>query len=178
VDEGLLRSDIRSDPGDGSVKEGALLELIVNVSRVSGSGCTPLEGVTVDIWHCDALGVYSDVSDPGFSTLGQKFLRGYQITDANGQARFTTIYPGWYQGRTVHIHFKIRHEGYEFTSQWYFDDSLSDEVFQQEPYAAKGERGTRNENDGIYRNGGDQLMLAVVPSGAGYAAAFDIGLQM
>ena len=62
----------------------------------------------MDIWHCNALGAYSDVSDPGFDTSGQQFLRGYQATDANGVATFSTIYPGWYSGRTVHIHFKIR----------------------------------------------------------------------
>jgi protocatechuate 3,4-dioxygenase beta subunit len=108
VDDKLDRSDIRSDPTDGSMKEGIPLLLTFKVSQVSNSGCTPLGGATVDIWHCDALGVYSDVSDPGFNTVGQQWLRGYQTTEANGQANFTTIYPGWYQGRTVHIHFKIR----------------------------------------------------------------------
>ncbi len=127
VDEMLNRSDIRSDPSDGSVRQGALLALTFRVSQLTNA-CAPLGGASVDVWHCDAAGVYSDVSDPGFSTVGKKFLRGYQVTDSSGVARFTTIYPGWYQGRAVHIHFKIRsHTGsgaaYEFTSQLFFDDS-------------------------------------------------------
>ena len=81
VDERLNRSDIRSDPSDGTVREGLPLQLTFQVSQVN-EVCTPLEGATVDIWHCDALGVYSDVSDPDFNTRGQKFLRGYQVTDS------------------------------------------------------------------------------------------------
>lgn len=183
VDERLNRSDIRSDPSDASVKEGVPLRLAFRVSRIDGAACAALAGAAVDIWHCDALGVYSDVQDPGFDTSGQLFLRGYQLTDANGVAEFLTIYPGWYQGRTVHIHFKIRTDldsaqGYEFTSQLFFDDQFSDQVYTQEPYASKGQRNIRNQDDGIYRNGGDQLILAVAGGGEGLAATFDIGLQM
>jgi protocatechuate 3,4-dioxygenase beta subunit len=184
VDEKLSRSDIRSDPSNGSVKEGVPLDLEFHVSRIEGSSCTPLAGAVVDVWHCDALGVYSDIQDPGFNTVGKKFLRGYQVTDANGTARFTTIYPGWYQGRAVHIHFKIRSDpgsqaGYEFTSQLYFDDALSDQVHAQPPYASKGQRTVRNDGDGIYRNGGSQLIPQVAGNAqSGYTAAFDIGIQM
>ena len=122
VDEKLNRSDIRSDPSDSSVKPGAPLNITFRVAKISGSTCVALAGATIDVWHCDALGVYSDSSDPNFgSTKGKKFLRGYQTTDANGTATFTTIYPGWYQGRAVHIHFKIRSRtgagaAYDFTS--------------------------------------------------------------
>ncbi len=183
VDEKLNRSDIRSDPANGSIKDGALLNLTVRVSQVNGSGCTPLTGAQVDVWHCDALGVYSDVSDPGFNTQGQKFLRGYQVTDVKGAVQFATIYPGWYQGRAVHIHFKIRttpdsNTGYEFTSQWFFDEALTDQVHAQQPYAAKGYRTLKNEGDGIYQQSGGQTILNVTRNGAGYAATFDIGLQM
>src|SRR3989304_3407440 len=82
-------------PLPGTVKEAALLPLTFRVARITNGGCAPLEGAKVEIWHCDAAGVYSDVSDPGFNTVGQKFLRGYQVADANGQARFGTIYAGW-----------------------------------------------------------------------------------
>jgi protocatechuate 3,4-dioxygenase beta subunit len=183
VDEKLNRSDIRSDPTNGSVKEGLLLELAFLVSQIGGGACTPLPGATVDIWQCDALGVYSDVSDPGFNTKGQKFLRGYQVTDADGIARFTTIYPGWYQGRTVHIHFKIRTNSasgsaYEFTSQLFFDDAITDTVHAQQPYANKGQRTLRNAVDAIFQNGGSQLLLQLAEADQGYASTFDIGLQM
>ncbi|MGH2619598.1 MAG: intradiol ring-cleavage dioxygenase [Anaerolineales bacterium] len=182
VDEQLNRPDIRSDPSSGSVKEGALLELSFRVSEVSNSTCNLLEGVFVDIWHCDAMGVYSDAENQGFNTVGQKFLRGYQVTDANGIARFTTIYPGWYFSRAVHIHFKIRSElsansSYEFTSQLFFDDALSDQVFAAEPYASQGQRTIRNGDDGIFQQGGSQLLLEVSQSSSGYAATFDIGLE-
>ncbi|MEP0859677.1 twin-arginine translocation pathway signal protein, partial [Trichocoleus sp. DQ-U1] len=140
-------------------------------------------GATVDIWHCDALGVYSDVRDFNGDTQGQKFLRGYQVTDANGTAEFVTIYPGWYPGRTVHIHFKIRTDsasgrGSEFTSQLYFDDALTDQIYAQSPYAAKGQRTQRNDGDGIFQDGGEELMLQLTQDAQGYVGTFDIGLQM
>ncbi len=182
VDVMLNRSDIRSDPADGSVRPGAPLSLQFNVTRI-GDACVPLAGAMVDIWHCDAGGVYSGVNDPNSgSTEGSQFLRGYQLTDAGGAAVFTTIYPGWYRGRTAHIHFKIRtQEGganYEFTSQLYFDDSFTDQVYTREPSPARGDRDTRNGNDGIFGDGGELLTLNVVESGDGYAAVFDIGMQM
>jgi len=183
VDEKLNRSDIRSDPSDGSVKQGVPLRLVLHVSQLDGSSCKPLSGATVDIWHCDALGVYSDVSDRSFSTVGKKFLRGYQVTDANGTVEFVTIYPGWYPGRTVHIHFKIRTDsasgrGYEFTSQLYFDDALTDRVYAQAPYAARGQRTQRNDRDGIFQDGGEQLMLQLTKDAQGYMGTFDMGLEM
>jgi protocatechuate 3,4-dioxygenase beta subunit len=183
VDERLNRSDIRSDPADGRVKSGTPLALTLQVSRLSAGDCQPLPGTQVDIWHCDALGVYSDVQDPGFDTIGQKFLRGYQITDARGEARFVTLYPGWYAGRTVHIHFKIRtapvaQRSFVFTSQMYFDDGLTDRVHADPPYAARGPRTTRNRQDWIFRRGGDQLMLAPTTVADGHAASFAIGLQL
>lgn len=181
VDEQLNRSDIRSDPSDGSIKEGVLLQLTLRVYAVNSNGCNPLAGAYVDIWHCDALGLYSDVASEG--TAGQKFLRGYQLTDANGVVQFTTIYPGWYTGRAVHIHFKVRADltsnpSYEFTSQFFFDDTLTDEVHEQQPYASKGSRDTRNDDDNIYQNGGAQLLLALSETEEGYATTFDIGMQI
>ena len=170
VEENLVRSDIREN------KEGALLSLTFNVSEVASSGCTALQGATVEIWHCDGAGAYSDVSDPGFNTVGQTWLRGSQVTDANGQATFTTIYPGWYSGRAVHIHFKVRPDANSvFTSQLFFDDALSQQVFTQAPYVSKGSTpDTLNSTDNIYQ---DLLLLTSTKTDQGYAAAFDLGID-
>lgn len=183
VDERLNRSDIRSDPSDGSVKEGLPLQLAFRVHEIRDNACTPLAGAMVDIWHCDALGIYGDVRDRSFDTRGKKFLRGYQVTDATGTAQFLTVYPGWYPGRAVHIHFKIRTDpesrrGYEFTSQIYFDDALTDQIHAQAPYSAKGQGRLRNRQDGIFEDGGDQLTLQLTKEAQGYTGVFDIGLQM
>ena len=184
VDGRLDRSDIRSDPQTGAIKAGVPLQLAIVVSRIgSGGACTPVSGARVDLWQCDAEGVYSGVQDRSFDTTGQLFLRGYQVTDATGTARFITIYPGWYRGRTVHTHFKVRTEpaaarGHEFTSQLYFDDALTDRVHAREPYARMGQRTIRNDGDGIFRRNGTQLMLDVTEAGDGYQGTFHVGLQM
>ena len=182
VDEKLNRSDIRTDPTTNAVKAGTQLRLKINVSRVNGGTCLPLTGAYVDIWHCDAIGSYSDVRDAGFDTRGQRYLRGYQVTDGNGAVEFMTIYPGWYSGRAVHIHFKIRlfagsEKTYEFTSQLFFNDSLTDQVYTQAPYSAKGARNTRNNQDGIYNGGGSQLILDATQEGQGYTGTFNIALE-
>jgi protocatechuate 3,4-dioxygenase beta subunit len=180
VDEKLNRSDIRSDPSDGSVRPGIPLELTFAVSQLGSGTCTPIAGAVVDVWHCDADGIYSDVQDPGFNTRGKKYLRGYQVTDASGRAKFMTIYPGWYRGRAVHIHFTVRTNaagstGHQFTSQIYFDDKQNDEVFAKSPYKGKGQ--ILNAQDGIFRDGGSHLVLAVKPSGNGYAGTFELAMQ-
>jgi protocatechuate 3,4-dioxygenase beta subunit len=181
VDEQLVRSDIRVEPTTGLAKDGVPLALAVTVLDVSNGQCRPLPGATVDVWHCDAQGVYSGVTDPQFSTEGQTFLRGAQPTDAAGRAQFTTIYPGWYRGRAVHVHFKIRTQAsgrpWEFTSQWYFDEALNERILADPRYAKHGRR-TTNAADGIFGNGGDRLLLAPAASGAGYAATFAIGLDL
>jgi len=181
VDEQLNRSDIRPDPGGAPAREGVELALTLNVLSVAGGSCAAMTGATVDIWHCDALGAYSDVADTGqgFNTKGQKWLRGLQTTNANGQVKFTTIYPGWYQGRATHIHFKVRTGNQEFTSQFFFDDKLSDQINDSlAPYSQKGSRGRQqNASDGIYRESNGMLQLNVQKAGNAYTATFDIGIQ-
>lgn len=182
ADVQLNRADIRTDTTSGEVKDGLPLALTLRISQIDASSCTPLEGAMVEIWHCDALGVYSAFEQEG--TANQNFLRGYQETDENGEAKFTTIYPGWYRGRAIHIHFKVHTTGsdgqdYEFTSQMYFDDAISDQVLAQAPYTAKsGQRDTTNATDGIYGNGGDQLTLALAPNDDGYTGTLHVGLNL
>jgi protocatechuate 3,4-dioxygenase beta subunit len=183
VDERLNRSDITIDPSDRSVRPGTPLVLTLTVAR-AGAQCTALQGAQVDVWHCDALGVYSDV--PAENSVGRRYLRGYQATDANGAVTFNTIYPGWYRGRAVHIHFKVRtfsgsQKTFEFTSQVFFDDVISDEVYKRSPYSGRGSRDTRNASDMVYTsngNSGARLLADVTRSGSGYRAKFAIGLNL
>jgi len=183
VDEGLNRSDIRSDPGTGELRPGVPLRLGFRVSRLASPSCTPLAGARVDVWHSDAEGLYSDTGGfgVGASTRGQRFLRGYQLTDARGSADFLTIYPGAYAGRAVHVHFKIRTvdaEGrkQDFTSQLYFDDAFTARILALPPYAGRRRRWLANAEDGIFRDGGKELLLSPEAYGDGYAAMFDIAL--
>jgi protocatechuate 3,4-dioxygenase beta subunit len=183
VEEKFNRSDIRANTADKSIQPGTELRLTLQVSQVTGNSCKPLAGVIVDIWHCNAEGIYSGVLDRSFDTRGKNFLRGSQISDSNGIVQFVTIYPGWYDGRTVHIHFKIRsnsssQKSYEFTSQLYFDDSLTDRVYAQGIYAARGERTLRNDRDGIYQGGGKELTLRLKKDKDSYVGKFDLGLEI
>jgi protocatechuate 3,4-dioxygenase beta subunit len=194
VDEMLNRSDIRSDPSDGSVQQGIPLNLIMHIYNISkdGSGsCIPLRAAKLDIWHANSQGLYSDI--PSIGTEGKKYLRGYQITDNNGIARFTTIYPGWYQGRAIHIHVKVRtFEGsektFEWTSQLYLNNSINTQVHLQAPYNKHGLPPITNEQDSIYTgpstdgivqsNTGQHLMLHVTGDNSrGYVGTFNIGVE-
>lgn len=180
VDEHLRRSDIRRDTTTGRLSAGVPLTLEFVTSRVAVNACQPRGDVLIDVWQCDALGVYSDVQ----GNTGD-FLRGAQVTDARGRAAFTTIYPGWYPGRAVHIHFKLRPLNAggqvtgEFTSQLFFPEEITDRVDALEPYRRQGRRTTLNAQDGIYRNGGNQLLLSLTGSPTqGYRATFDVGLNI
>jgi protocatechuate 3,4-dioxygenase beta subunit len=184
IDERLERSDIRSDPGTGAVSQGVSFNLAFNVSRVETSACTPLTGAYLDVWHCDSVGVYSDVSGAG---TGRKFLRGYQVTDSTGMARFVTVYPGWYQGRAVHVHFKLRlfsgsMRTYEFTSQFFLNDVLTDTIHANSPYNTRGQRDTRNSNDGIFNSlsSAQKTALTLNPTlnGAAYDGVVNLGVRV
>jgi protocatechuate 3,4-dioxygenase beta subunit len=172
VDDMPNRSDIRSDPSDGSVQQGIPLRLVLHVYDVDNGSCIPLSGAQVDVWHANSQGVYSAVQDAG--TGGMMYLRGYQLTDDNGTVRFTTVYPGWYEGRAIHIHAKVRtFEGsektLEWTSQFYLNNSISEQVHTIPPYSNHGLPEVTNEEDMIYRgassdglvqsNTGERLML-------------------
>lgn len=192
VDEKLFRSDIRTDPSSGVARAGVPLTLTIAVQNLSSSSCSALTGAYVDIWHCDAKGIYSDepTYNPGggtgnVNTSGQKFLRGYQITDANGQVQFTTIYPGWYSGRTIHIHIRVRtYSGTtvlgNFVSQIFFDESINNTVLAQPAYTRTTARDTSNANDMVYQVSNKERMLATATGSvaAGYTAAITLGVSL
>ena len=174
LDAERLRSDIRED------RAGVPLVLTLGVSRATATACEPLPGAVVDVWHADASGDYSGVGP----LRGDTFLRGRQQTDASGQVTFQTVYPGWYPGRTPHVHVKVRSSAesgpaHAFTSQLFFDDVVSREVYTSvAPYDARGAQGTTNGRDGIYRRGGSEMLLDVTEADGGYRAAFDLALYV
>lgn len=159
---------IRRDITDG--KTGVPLALRMTV--VDASTCRPLKGAAVDVWHCDAAGVYSGVQGDTRS-----FLRGIQRTNAKGLALFETIYPGWYPGRTVHVHVKVSlGSNVVHTGQLYFPDSVTDAVYRRTPYRRRPNRDPRNAGDSIYRNGGRRSTLRLTRRGTGYVAAITMGV--
>ena len=150
--------------------------LLLRAFVVNASSCKPIKGAAVEIWHCDAGGIYSGVSSLG--TEDEWFLRGVQRTDAKGLAIFRTIYPGWYQGRTVHIHTMVHLGGnVVHTGQLYFSDAVTDAVYTRSPYRTRPNRTTRNSADSIYRNGGKRSTLKLVKNGSAYAGSITMGVQ-
>lgn len=180
VDEQLNRSDIRTDPSTGVVSTGFPLALGITVSRIVNGTIVPLSGAYVDIWHCNASGLYSDES--ANNTVGQKYLRGYQVADAHGNVKFLTVYPGWYSGRTVHIHFRVRlYSGtsttLNFASQLFFDESITTSIYGLSPYALRPNRDTFNATDNIYASGGSSLMLRLAQDGTYGLSSFHVMLN-
>jgi len=155
-------------------RPGAPLHLRLGVVDVST--CKPIKNAAVDIWHADASGIYSGEQVEG--TVGQTFMRGVQRTGAGGFATFQTVYPGWYRGRTVHIHVKVHVGGnVVHTGQLYFPDTLTDRVYSKAPYSSRPGRDTRNASDSVYRNGGSRSLLTVHPHGSGYLGTITMGVQ-
>jgi protocatechuate 3,4-dioxygenase beta subunit len=194
------RSDIRSDPSDGSLQQGIPLHLVIHVYKINDKGnnstpadaaavsCMPFKRAQVDIWHANPQGLYSGISQIG--TESKAYLRGYQTTDNNGTAKFDTIYPGWYQGRAIHIHVMVRafdggsNETFHWTSQMYLNNSINEKVHTQIPYSKHGLPPMTNEQDGIYTgpstdklvqsNAGQHLMLNLTKDKQGYTGTFNI----
>jgi protocatechuate 3,4-dioxygenase beta subunit len=194
------RSDIRSDSFDGSIQQGIPLHLVIHVYKINDKGnnstpaadaavsCMPFNRAQVDIWHANSQGLYSGISQIG--TEGKTYLRGYQTTDNNGTAKFDTIYPGWYQGRAIHIHVMVRafdggsNETFHWTSQMYLNNSINEKVHTQIPYSKHGLPPMTNEQDGLYTgsstdklvqsNAGQHLMLNLTKDKQGYAGTFNI----
>jgi protocatechuate 3,4-dioxygenase beta subunit len=149
--------------------------LALRLTVVDVSTCKPIKGAAVDIWHCDAGGVYSGF---GQGSASRTFMRGVQRADANGLASFQTVYPGWYTGRTVHIHVKVHLGGnVVHTGQLYFSDAVTDAVYRKLPYSRRPGRDVVNAADAIYRNGGRNSLLSLRRSGADYVGSITMGVQ-
>lgn len=171
LDEPLLRADItESRPG---------IPLEVHFTVIDSTSCTPLADAALDIWHCDAGGEYSGFNGNSLAQTNaqgrndKRFLRGVQLTDDEGVVRFTTIYPGWYEGRAIHIHLKV-HVGGEAAEtydgghvahigQVFFDDELSDRVMALTPYDSHDGDRTRNADDSIYGYSKGGSTMTVTP---------------
>src|SRR3989475_1926879 len=150
--------------------------LMLRAFVVDASTCRAIKGAAVDIWHADAGGVYSGF---GQGAASRTFMRGIQRANAKGLALFRTVYPGWYQGRTVHIHVKVHLAGnVVHTGQLYFPDTVTDAVYRNPPYSSRGNRDVRNAADSIFRTGGSKSLLSVRRQSSGvYAATIMIGVQ-
>jgi protocatechuate 3,4-dioxygenase beta subunit len=166
-DEKLRRTITEGRPGT---------PLTLRLTVVNASTCKPIKGAAVDIWHCDAAGVYSGFG-PGAGN--RTFMRGIQRTDAHGVATFRTVYPGWYAGRTVHIHVKVHLGGrVVHTGQLYFPDALTDAVYKKAPYTKRPDRDTRNATDSVFRNGGRSSLLRLRRRrGGGYVGTLAMGVH-
>lgn len=165
LDLDLLRRDITEG------KPGAPLSLIVQVQTVD---CSPLKDLAVDVWHCDADGVYSGFPNQlgGLDTSGQTFLRGTQVTDDDGTAQFESIYPGWYPGRTTHMHFRVHASSRtEATSQLYFPETVTEEIYATSPYDARGQKDTPNALDGIATANPTPLAMVTSDTSGSYVAS-------
>jgi protocatechuate 3,4-dioxygenase beta subunit len=169
------------------------ISLHLKLAVVDASSCKPIKGAAVDIWHCDGGGIYSgfeaaSAGGPGGGggpTDKHTFLRGIQFSDARGHVNFHTIYPGWYRGRTVHIHVKVHlhHDAVGHvvhTGQLYFNDSLTKAVYQRaEPYRSRAAaRDTFNATDSIFQSGGAQSMLTMKANGhGGFMGTITLGVK-
>jgi len=173
LDDDLVRRDITEG------RPGAATTVLIRV--VSAGDCAPLANAAVDIWQCDADGVYSGYPGQlgGLDTTGQTFLRGTQLTDADGVAQFETIFPGWYPGRTVHIHTMVHLGGnVVHTGQLYFTEKATRAVYAKAPYRSRASgRDTTNANDSIYRNGGSKSVVRMSRQASGaYTGTITMGV--
>lgn len=172
LDLDLVRSDIRED------QEGLTLTLGV---RVLAADCAPIAGAVVDVWHCNALGIYSGYEQAsqggagGSQTDNETYCRGTQVTDSNGIVQFTTVYPGWYRGRTVHIHSKVHLSNTEvLTTQFYFDEAVTSTVYESAPYSSHNGRDTFNDDDGLFL---DETVLTLSQESDGYLGLINVTVE-
>jgi protocatechuate 3,4-dioxygenase beta subunit len=168
VENALTRRDVREGkPGT---------PLVVRFTVLDAKTCKPIKGADVEIWHADAAGDYSAVNG-----ASSRFLRGHQRANTVGKAEFLTIFPGWYPGRTPHIHMKVSVGGNAVhTGQVFCDEKVTRAVYRQAPYAARGVYDTSHAVDGIYGQAGGaraELKLARRTGGKrGYVGTISVGV--
>jgi protocatechuate 3,4-dioxygenase beta subunit len=165
----IVRSDIREN------RQGVPLNLAIKVVNVN-NGCTSVSGANVEIWHCDVSGNYSEYG----SQTAQTYLRGIQTTDASGQVNFTTVYPGWYQGRATHIHIEVKVNSRSVkVTQIAFPESINNTVYASSVYASRGANPTANLADDIFRDSlASELVTPVGDPASGYSASCQIGVAI
>jgi protocatechuate 3,4-dioxygenase beta subunit len=165
----LFRSDIRE------TKQGTVLTLTIKVVNTNAS-CAAIPNANVEIWHVDAAGNYSQY---GTQTT-QTYLRGIQTTNSSGEVTFTTIYPGWYQGRATHIHAEVTINGASRkVTQIAFPESVNNAVHTAGVYAARGNNPMSNTADGIFADSlASELVTPTGSASAGYAATFQIAVAV
>ena len=162
---------VRSDVTEG--KPGTPLRLDLKV--VDADTCAAIPAASVEIWHADATGNYSGF---GATSSNKTFLRGIQVADDSGKVTFHTIYPGWYQGRAVHVHLKAHQGGDEVhTTQLFFDEDVSDAVFATAPYNTRSGQRTTNAQDSIYRAAGQQSTPTLTKNADGYVGTLTLGIR-
>ena len=177
----LDQARIREDISEG--KPGVPLDLVLRVLEASAS-CAPISRAAVDVWQCDALGIYSGYEGAAIAPRhvepvdDKRFLRGTLLTDAGGAVRFRTIYPGWYSGRTPHVHLKVRVGAKAATTQLYFPDEVTNAVYARAPYNRHPNRDTTNATDRFLGQVVDKslVMWTITRDGDGYVAAATIAL--
>jgi protocatechuate 3,4-dioxygenase beta subunit len=160
-------------------KKGVPLRLKLKV--VDAKTCTPIKGADVELWHADASGEYSGFDGAGSGTTDTRYLRGHQLTDSSGVATFDTVFPGWYPGRSPHIHLKVHVGGQEVhTGQLFFTTALEKRVYATSRYKSRGQGWTRNSSDNIYKQaGGSSAIARVTKRGGkkGYSGSLTMGVS-
>jgi protocatechuate 3,4-dioxygenase beta subunit len=174
-DAGLVRQEIsEGKPG---------IALAIGLRLVEATSCDPIRDAVVDLWHCDGSGWYSGYPNQGdnddVDTSGETFCRGVQVTDQDGRVTFTTIFPGWYPGRAVHVHVKVVLNSTSLvTTQLYFLDPVIDQAHSNAPYIDRGPRDTLNSQDGVLGSNTATLVMQVFEKGDDLSAGGVIGIEL
>jgi protocatechuate 3,4-dioxygenase beta subunit len=164
----------RRDVTEG--RPGTPLTLTITIQNTNAN-CAALANAAVEIWQCDVDGHYSEYAQGNYNGTGFTYLRGFQVTDANGQVTFNTVYPGWYQGRATHIHVQmyVNNRSVKVT-QIAFPESVSSQIYASGVYASRGSNPTTNASDNVFSDGVSLELASVTASGSGYLATITFGV--